>query len=58
MRTYKFILRRSNGTKIHITANAVSVNKNRIGFHFENQPSLWAKLDDVQLEMMRYDEKI
>ena len=58
MRTYKFILRRRNGTKIHITANAVSVNKNRIGFHFENKPSLWAKLDDVQLERMSYDEKI
>ena len=57
MRTYKFILRRKNGTKIHITANAVSVNKNRIGFHFENKPSLWAKLDDVGLERMVYNER-
>ena len=56
MSTYKIILRRKNGTKINIIANAVSINKNRIGFHFDDRPSLWAKLDDVQLERVRYDE--
>lgn len=53
---YEIILRRKNRTKIHITANAVSINKNRIAFHFENKPSLWAKLDDVRLERMVYNE--
>lgn len=48
---YKVIIKRRNGTKIHVEASAVSISNNRIGFHFNDKPTLWTKLDDVELDM-------
>lgn len=48
---YKMIVKRKNGTKINIECNAVSISNGRIGFHFNDKPSLWAKLDDVDFDM-------
>lgn len=51
MKKYKMIVKRKNGTKIHVVCDAVSISKGRIGFHSNNKPSLWAKLDDVDFDM-------
>ncbi len=51
MKKYKIIIKRKNGTKIHVEASAVSISKNRIGFHFNDKPSLWTKLDDIEFDM-------
>lgn len=51
MKKYKIIIKRRNGTKIFVEASAVSISKNRIGFHFNDKPSLWTKLDDIEFDM-------
>ena len=49
---YKIRVRRSNGTKIELEADAVSVNRSRIGFHRNGEPTLWTKVDNVEVDLV------
>ena len=50
MKKYQVRIRRTNGTKIDVEADAVSVRGNRIGFFRTGEPTLWTKLDNVEVE--------
>ena len=50
MKKYKVRIRRKNGTKIELEADAVSVSGNRIGFHRDGEPTLWTKIDNVEVD--------
>ncbi len=50
MKKYQVRIRRSNGTKIELEADAVSVRGNRIRFFRIGEPTLWTKLDNVEVE--------
>lgn len=50
MKKYQIRVRRANGTKIELEADAVSVNGNRVGFHRTGEPTLWTKVDNVEVD--------
>jgi len=50
MKKYKVRIRRANGTKIELEADAVSVSGNRIGFHRDGEATLWTKIDNVEVD--------
>lgn len=50
MKKYKVRIRRTNGTKIELEADAVSVSGNRIGFHRTGEATLWTKIDNVEVD--------
>lgn len=50
MKKYQVRIKRKNGTKIEIEADAVSINGNRIAFFRTGETPLWTKLDNVEIE--------
>ena len=50
MKKYQVRIRRANGTKIELEADAISVSRNRIGFFRAGETALWTKLDNVEVE--------